>query len=95
MTETRIGYGDVAIPEPRVEPDYRDIADDFLQFGEWNGKTLSDFEQWAFGKSEQYCNDVSRLCSLAMIGGNYKTESEEIGNRMFDLLVQYCRENDK
>lgn len=95
MTETRTGYGDVAIPEPRVEPDYNDIAADFLQFGEWNGNTLGDFEQWAFGKSEQYCYDISRLWRIATIGGRFKEEAEEIGERIFDLMVIYCRENDK
>ena len=95
MTETRIGYGDVAIPDPRVEPDYNDIASDFLQFGEWNGKTLGDFEQWALGKSEQYCNDVSRLCQIAENISRAHQEIKEIGDRIFDLRVQYCRENDK
>lgn len=95
MTETRKGYGDVAIPEPRIEPDYRDIAEDFLFHGEWNGKTLGDFEQWAFGKSEQYCDDVARLCRLSMTGGEFKREAEAIGDRMFELMIIYCWENDK
>lgn len=77
------------------EKNYCDIAEDMLTHGEWNGNTIADFQEWAFGKSEQFCHDSERLCVLAMHGGECKTELEEIGQRLFDLMVVFCKEMDK
>ena len=77
------------------EKNYCDIAEDMLTHGEWNGNTIADFQEWAFGKSEQFCHDSERLCVLAMQGGECKTELEEIGQRLFDLMVVFCKEMDK
>ena len=77
------------------EKDYRAIAEDMLTHGEWNGNTLADFQEWAFGKSEQFSIVIDRLCVLAMLGGEFRAELEEIGQRLFDLMVVFCKEMDK
>ena len=54
-------------------------------------EAMSEFTQWAFGNSDQFCDDAEALM-VAIIGGSVAADSaQEISDRSFDLLKKWIQ----
>lgn len=54
-------------------------------------EAMAAFCQWAFGNSDQFCDDAEALM-IAIIGGSIAADSAQvIGDRSFDLLKKWIQ----